>query len=84
MGRKEVVSIKKMQGKIGSALAARKVADTFILARTDVRSAKDVAEAIRRAKAYRDAGAEGDYVEGLRSRAEWSGSARRCQVRPRP
>lgn len=53
----------------GSAWA-RKNSDTFILARTDARSAVNVAEAIRRGAAYRDAGAEGIYVEGLRSAAE--------------
>src|SRR5437763_965438 len=70
MGRKEVVPVKEMTGKVKAALAARKNADTFILARTDGRSAEILTEAIRRAEAYRDAGADGVYVEGLRSAAE--------------
>jgi len=70
MGKKEVVPVKEMTGKITAALAARKSTDTFIMARTDGRSAEDVAEAIRRGEAYRDAGADGVYVEGLRSAAE--------------
>jgi 2-methylisocitrate lyase-like PEP mutase family enzyme len=70
MGQKEVVPIKEMVGKIKAALAARKSADTFIIARTDGRSAENVTGAIRRAQAYRDAGADGVYVEGLRSAAE--------------
>src|SRR5207244_8126613 len=70
MGKKEVVPVREMVGKIGAALAARKSAETFILARTDGRSAANVAEAIRRAQAYRDAGADGVYVEGLRSAYE--------------
>jgi 2-methylisocitrate lyase-like PEP mutase family enzyme len=70
MGKKEVIGIKEMTGKVKAALAARRNAETFILARTDGRSAVGVAEAIRRAKAYRDAGADGVYVEGLRSAAE--------------
>jgi 2-methylisocitrate lyase-like PEP mutase family enzyme len=70
MGKKEVVPIKQMVGKIKAALAARKSADTFLLARTDGRSADGVAEAIRRGAAYRDAGADGIYVEGLRSATE--------------
>ena len=70
MGKKEVVPVKAMVGKIRAALAARKNADTFLLARTDGRSAANVTEAIRRAEAYRDAGADGVYVEGLRSAAE--------------
>src|SRR5437764_798242 len=70
MGKRKVVSIKEMVGKIGAALAARRNAATFFLARTDGRSAEDVASAIKRAKAYRDAGADGVYVEGLRSASE--------------
>ncbi|MHC5542683.1 isocitrate lyase/phosphoenolpyruvate mutase family protein, partial [Singulisphaera rosea] len=37
---------------------------------TDGRSAKGVDEAIRRGKDYRDAGADGLYIEGLRSLKE--------------
>lgn len=70
MGKREVVSIREMEGKIGAALAARRNADTFFLARTDGRSAKDVKEAIHRGQAYRDAGADGLYIEGLRSLTE--------------
>jgi 2-methylisocitrate lyase-like PEP mutase family enzyme len=70
MGKKEVVPVKEMVGKVRAALAARKSADTFVIARTDGRSAVNVVEAIRRAGAYRDAGADGVYVEGLRSAAE--------------
>jgi 2-methylisocitrate lyase-like PEP mutase family enzyme len=70
MGKKEVVPVKEMVGKIKAAAVARKNADTFLLARTDGRSAVDVNEAIRRAGAYREAGADGVYVEGLRSAAE--------------
>src|SRR5215210_940432 len=67
MGKKEVVPVKEMVGKVKAALAARKNADTFILARTDGRSAANVTEAIKRGEAYRDAGADGVYVEGLKS-----------------
>jgi 2-methylisocitrate lyase-like PEP mutase family enzyme len=70
MGKKEVVPIKAMVAKIKAALGARRSADTFILARTDGRSAEGLTDAIRRADAYRDAGADGVYVEGLRSAAE--------------
>jgi 2-methylisocitrate lyase-like PEP mutase family enzyme len=70
MGEKEVVPTKEMVGKVKAALAARKSADTFIIARTDGRSAKNVVEAIMRAEAYRDAGADGVYAEGLKSANE--------------
>jgi 2-methylisocitrate lyase-like PEP mutase family enzyme len=70
MGKKEVVPVKEMQGKVKAALAARRNVETFILARTDGRSVDGVTEAIRRGEAYREAGADGVYVEGLRSAAE--------------
>ena len=41
-----------------------------VLNSSSVRSAENVVEAIRRAESYRDAGADGLYVEGLRSAAE--------------
>ncbi|QEH31877.1 2,3-dimethylmalate lyase [Aquisphaera giovannonii] len=70
MGKREVVSVREMVGKVKAALAARRDTDTFILARTDGRSAKGLDEAIRRGKAYRDAGADGLYIEGLRGPSE--------------
>lgn len=70
MGKKEVVPIKEMIGKVKAALAARQSSETFILARTDGRSAEGLTAAIRRGDAYREAGADGIYVEGLRSAAE--------------
>jgi 2-methylisocitrate lyase-like PEP mutase family enzyme len=69
-GKKEVIPDEEMVGKIRAAAAARRNPDTFLLARTDARSAHGVAEAIRRAEVYRDAGADGVYVEGLRSARE--------------
>src|SRR5205085_7128727 len=69
-GSKTVVPAAEMVGKVRAAVAARRNPDTFLLARTDARSAVGVSEAIRRAEAYRDAGADGVYVEGLRSAAE--------------
>jgi len=69
-GNKEVVPRDMMVGKIKAALAARRNPDTFLLARTDARSADGVSEAIRRATLYRDAGADGIYVEGLESARE--------------
>lgn len=70
MGKKEVVPDDVMVAKLRAALDARRNPDTFILARTDARPGYGVAEAIRRAEVYRDAGAEGVYVEGLHSARE--------------
>ncbi len=70
MGKKEVVPIAEMVGKVRAAAAARRNPDTFLLARTDARSAVGIDEAIRRGEAYMTAGADGVYVEGLRSARE--------------
>lgn len=70
MGSKEVVPDEEMVGKIKAALDARRNPDLFILARTDARGSHGVAEAVRRAGVYRDAGADGVYVEGLQSARE--------------
>lgn len=70
MGKKRVVPEEQMVGKIRAAVAARRNPDLFLMARTDARSAEGVSEAVRRAQVYRDAGADGVYVEGLRSARE--------------
>jgi 2-methylisocitrate lyase-like PEP mutase family enzyme len=57
-GSKEFVPVREMVGKVKAALAARRNADTLVVARIDGRSAENVTEAIERAEAYRDAGAE--------------------------
>lgn len=69
-GKKEVIPAEEMVGKVKAAVAACRVPSTFILIRTDARSAVGVDEAIRRGQLYRDAGAHGLYIEGLESAAE--------------
>jgi 2-methylisocitrate lyase-like PEP mutase family enzyme len=69
-GHKKVVPAEVMVGKVKAALAARRDRSTFILARTDARSAVGLEEAIRRGKLYRDVGADGLYIEGLESARE--------------
>ncbi len=70
MGKKEVIPAEEMAKKVRAAVAARRNPDTFIIARTDARSAVGVDEAIRRAEVDLAAGAHGVYVEGLRSARE--------------
>lgn len=69
-GNKKVIPAEEMVGKVKAAVAARRNPDTFILIRTDGRSAVGLDEAIRRGKLYRDAGAHGLYMEGLESADE--------------
>ncbi|WP_172461777.1 isocitrate lyase/PEP mutase family protein [Dyella jiangningensis] len=69
-GKKEVIPAEEMIGKVKAAVAACRVSSTFILIRTDARSAIGLDEAIRRGELYRDAGAHDLYIEGLESAAE--------------
>jgi len=66
LGRK-VVSLEEMVGKIRAAVAARKDPDFVIIARTDARTVLGIDEAIRRAKAYEEAGADVIFVESVES-----------------
>jgi 2-methylisocitrate lyase-like PEP mutase family enzyme len=60
---KSVVSEQEMVDKIGIAVEARSDPDLLIIARTDARAEHGLAEACRRANAYRDAGADVLFVE---------------------
>ena len=71
---KEVIPLDEAVGKLRAAIDARDELDpdVVIMARTDARGAVggSLEEAIRRAKAYREAGVDMLYVEALRSRDE--------------
>ena len=60
---RRVVSADDMVRKIAVAVEARRSADFLIIARTDARSALGLAEAIRRARLYAEAGADILFVE---------------------
>jgi len=64
MDNKKVVDTPVMLQKIKAAVAARDGNDFFILARTDAIDPEGIDNAIDRAKAYLDAGADGVYLEG--------------------
>ncbi len=70
MAGKTVVSKADMVAKIKAAVAARLDPKTFILARTDAIQPEGLENAIARAAAYLEAGADGAYVEGPRSEGE--------------
>ena len=67
-GSRPVVSLEEQLGKLRAALDARRDPDFLILARTDAAADHGLGEAIRRASAYREAGADLTYisVEGVR------------------
>lgn len=64
---KDVIPAKEMVQKIKAAVDARKDRDVMILARTDARAVKGMKDALDRANAYREAGADLLFVEAPQS-----------------
>jgi 2-methylisocitrate lyase-like PEP mutase family enzyme len=80
---KQVVSRGEALGRIRAAVDARdEGAGVLILARTDAAAVHGLAEAIERAKAFRDAGADILFVEAPRSEAELERVARALEGAP--
>jgi len=67
MRGKRVIPVEEQVGKLRAAVAARGDADLVIVARTDARQAVGLEDAIQRALAYRDAGADALFVEAPQS-----------------
>lgn len=66
LGR-EVIPTKEMVGKIKAAVATRSDPDFMIVARTDARTLLGIDEALDRARAYEDAGADILFIESPES-----------------
>ena len=62
-GARPVIELAEAAGKIEAAVAARRDPDFIIIARTDAAEAHGLDEAIRRARAFRKAGADVLFVE---------------------
>ncbi len=69
---KQLVPAEEMCEKIASAAAAKTSPDFLLLARTDARGVVDYDEAVRRARMYLEAGADGIFPEALRDRDEFT------------
>lgn len=67
MTGRQVVSKEEMVGKIKAAVDVRKDRDFMIIARTDARTVHGIGEALERAKAYEEAGADILFVESPES-----------------
>ncbi len=63
MTGRQVVAKEEMVGKIKAAVDARRDPDLVIIARTDARTVHGIEEALERAKAYEEAGADLLFVE---------------------
>ena len=68
---KELISADEMVGKIRAALDARRDPDFLIIARTDARSVNGLPDAIARAVAYVEAGADAIFVEAPNAQDEY-------------
>lgn len=70
MTGRQVVPMEEMVGKIKAAVDARTDADFMIMARTDARTVHGIDEAIRRGRAYKEAGADIIFIESPESEEE--------------
>ncbi len=73
---KEVVSIQEMKGKIRAACHARQDPDFTIIARVDAKAILGYDEAVKRARAYREAGADMIFPEALETEDEFRSFAK--------
>jgi 2,3-dimethylmalate lyase len=69
LGR-EIVTVDEMVQRLRAAVDGRQREDTLIIARTDARTTQQLEEAIRRGRAYAQAGADVIFVESPESEAE--------------
>lgn len=74
---KAVISAEEMCQKIRAAVDARRDPDFVIIARTDAKAVHGLEDAVARARAYIDAGADMVFPEALNSREEFAEFARR-------
>lgn len=70
MEGKQLISLEEMVVRIKAALAARTDPDMVLIARTDARAVLGLDEALRRAKAFAEAGADVIFLEAPCSREE--------------
>ena len=76
MENKQVIAAAEMTEKIHAAVEARTSSDFFIIARTDARAVEGIDSALRRARAYREAGADILFVEAPQNEDEVAQVAR--------
>jgi methylisocitrate lyase len=77
---KQVVETREMVNKIKAAVDARTDQDLVIIARTDARAVFGINDALERAHAYREAGADALFVEAPQTREELETIAREIPV----
>lgn len=76
MENKQVIAASEMAEKIRAAVEARRSEDFLIIARTDARAIEGLDNALRRARAYREAGADILFIEAPQNEDEVARVAR--------
>jgi carboxyvinyl-carboxyphosphonate phosphorylmutase len=76
MENKQIIAAAEMTEKIRAATEARRSSDFLIIARTDARAVEGLDSALRRARAYREAGADILFVEAPQNEDEVAQVAR--------
>ena len=76
MENKQVIAAAEMTEKIRAAVEARTSRDFLIIARTDARAVEGLDSALRRARAYREAGADILFIEAPQNEDEVAQVAR--------
>ena len=76
MEGKQLIPMEDMAAKIRAAVYARRDSDTVIIARTDAVAVNGFDDAVERAAAYREAGADVIFVEALQTRQQIASAAR--------
>jgi methylisocitrate lyase len=77
---KECVPLDEMVGKIRAAAAARSDPDFVIIARTDSKAPLGFDEAVKRGRAYAEAGADIVFPEALQTKEEFAAYAREIRA----
>jgi carboxyvinyl-carboxyphosphonate phosphorylmutase len=82
MEGKQVIAAEEMVEKIQAAVEARRAPEFVIIARTDARAVEGLEGGIRRARMYREAGADAIFYEAPQSEKEVEQIARELQGTP--
>src|SRR5579871_140936 len=77
---KQLVEPEIMAAKLRAAIQARRDPDFVIVARTDARGVTGFEDAVRRARLYRDVGADAIFPEALESAEEFAAFAQAIQA----
>jgi methylisocitrate lyase len=77
---KQVISVEHMREKIAAAVQARINSDFLIIARVDAKAVNGFDDAVHRANAYMDAGADMIFPEALTTREEFAEFAKQVKV----